>query len=52
MTQEELLRLQRDLCERFGGKVDVYHSEEHRGVIAVPHGHSLDPFNVIYRANY
>lgn len=52
MTDDQLLAIQKRLYEVNGFKVDVYHSEKHRGVIAVPHGKSLHPFNVIYRVKY
>ena len=52
MNQKQLLNLQERLAKRLGRKVDVYHSEKHRGVLAVEHNQPLTPFNIIYRMNY
>jgi uncharacterized protein YqhQ len=47
-----LLDIQKQLYYQLGFKVDVYHSEEHRGILAVKHNQPLTPFNVIFSMNY
>lgn len=51
-TMEELKELQERLYWELGIKVDVYHSEKHRGVLVIPHGQSINPFNVIKSYSY
>jgi hypothetical protein len=51
-TMEELKKLQEQLYWQFGTKVDVHHSEKHRGIIVVPHGSPLNPFNVLATYSY
>ncbi len=52
VTDNTLLVLQRDIAMQVGHKVDVFHSEKHRGILIVPHGHELNPFNVIANIGY
>lgn len=47
-TDRKLARLQKKLAFEFGIKVDLYR-QEGKGVLAVPHGASLNPFNVIFK---
>lgn len=52
MTDDQLVLMQRQLAVKFGIKVDVYHSEMHRGILVVPHGLPLHPENIISAINY
>lgn len=47
-TDKKLARLQKKLAFEFGMKVDLYRQED-KGVLAVPHGSTLNPFNVIFK---
>lgn len=40
----DLVNIQKQLSLRFGMKIDVYHSEKHMGILAVPNGMALSPF--------
>jgi hypothetical protein len=52
MSDAQLLAVQRQFALQFGHKVDLYHSEKHRGILVVPHGASLHPRNVIATYQY
>lgn len=52
MTDEELKDLQKKIALNHMQKVDVYHSEQHRGILVVPHGAALHPINVIAKIQY
>lgn len=52
MTDEQLRIFQLKMFNLFGFKVDVYHSEKHRGVLVFPHGKAFHPMNVIYQMSY
>ncbi|HDR7932585.1 MULTISPECIES: hypothetical protein [Bacillus] len=47
MTQERLIEIQKKLAKQFMQKVDVYHSEKHRGILVVGHGQALHPHNIL-----
>lgn len=49
---DKLINLQKTISKKVGFKVDVYHSEEHKGILAVRHGEPLTPFNIIYQQRY
>jgi hypothetical protein len=51
-SQVELENLQQQFFFQLGYKVDLYHSEEHRGIIIVPHGRPLHPANIVKAFNY
>lgn len=52
MSDEQLKSIQKQFAIQFGQKVDLYHSEKHRGILIVPHGTSLHPRNVIATYQY
>jgi len=52
MSDEQLKVLQKQFALRLGQKVDLYHSERHRGILIVPHGLPLHPRNVIATYQY
>ncbi|HLO11503.1 MAG TPA: hypothetical protein VK190_04540 [Pseudoneobacillus sp.] len=52
MNMEQLQEIQKQLFFELGFKVDIYHSQAYRGIIAVPAGQPLTPFNVVKIFNY
>jgi hypothetical protein len=52
MTDEELKALQKQIALNLMEKVDIYHSEKHRGVLVVSHGAALHPNNIIAKFQY
>lgn len=44
--------IQKQLFHQFGQKIDVYHSEMHRAIIAVLHNKPLHPMNIIFHMSY
>ncbi|AJA42387.1 hypothetical protein AJ85_05785 [Alkalihalobacillus alcalophilus ATCC 27647 = CGMCC 1.3604] len=52
MTKTELIiRTQDELYDKFG-KVDIYHDEDCRQMLAVPHGRPLEIINVVAKLEY
>jgi hypothetical protein len=47
MSDEQLKEIQEQFALQFGRKVDLYHSERHRGILIVPNGLPLHPTNII-----
>lgn len=52
MDNQQLLNLQAQLFNYFGFKIDLHHSEEHRGILVVKHDQPLKRMNVIHAISY
>lgn len=52
VTMESLEKLQKQLYEKYGYKVDVYHSEEKRTMAVVPTGVPPTPFTALEVIRY
>ena len=52
MLIEQLVEIQKHFALQLGKKVDLYHSERHRGILIVPHGLPLHPKNIIATYQY
>lgn len=52
VTDEDLLKLQREMAEKYGQKVDVYHSEKGRTIGVFPHNSLPTPFDSLEVIRY